>query len=349
MKKISLLKIIATIVIVGLIGMVSYNMFDKKDTYSTANYYLDTVNNISVLNTRKSKADKLLPKVDKLILDIHNKMSSQMNSSEISAINMAAGIRPVKVSSDTFNVIKIAEGYSKITDHKFDVSIGPLTSLWNIGNDKARVPSEDEIKPLLGLVNYKDIVLNEKESTVFLKKSGMKLDVGGIAKGYCADKVADLLKSNGIKDAIINLGGNVYVFGHNSQGKNFSVGIQNPTTPEQKSMGIVVLTDKSVVTSGVYERYIEKDGKIYHHMLDPETGYPFDNNLQAVTIISEKSIDADALSTSTFGLGIEKGRKFIDSIDGVDAIFITKDRKVYTTKNIKNKLEITDDSFKLAD
>ena len=114
-------------------------------------------------------------------------------------------------------------------------------------------------------------------------------------------------------------------------------------------MGIVVLTDKSVVTSGVYERYIEKDGKIYHHMLDPETGYPFDNNLQAVTIISEKSIDADALSTSTFGLGIEKGRKFIDSIDGVDAIFITKDRKVYTTKNIKNKLEITDYSFKLAD
>lgn len=348
MKKISPIKIIASLIIVLLLGSVGYNIFNKKTTYTTTNYYLDTVNNISILNTRKSKADKVLPQVDKIILDIHNKMSSQMNSSEISAINKSAGIKAVNVSKDTFEVIKRAEHYSKITNHKFDISIGPVTSLWNIGNENARVPADKEIKPLLGLVNYKNIILDEKNSTVFLKNTGMKLDVGAIAKGYCADKVAYYLKTNGIEDAIINLGGNVYVFGKNNQGKDFNVGIQDPTTPEQKPLGKLTLTDKSVVTSGVYERYVEKDGKVYHHMLDPETGYPFDNNLQSVTIIAKKSIDADALSTSTFGLGIENGTKLINSIDGVDAIFITKDKKIHTTKNLKGKLEISNPSFELA-
>lgn len=348
MKKISLPKIIAGLVVVALVGTAAYNIFNKKATYSTTNYYLDTVNNISILNEREKKAKGLLARSDKIILDIHNKMSSQLKSSEISKINEASGIRPVKVSADTFNVIKIAQKYSDMTNHKFDISVGPLTSLWNIGNDKARVPKDEEIKAMIGLVNYKDIVLNEKDSTVFLKKTGMKLDVGGIAKGYCADKVADFLKSNGVKDSIINLGGNVYVFGKNKQGKDFSVGIQDPTTPEQKPLGKVVLTDKSVVTSGVYERFIEKDGKLYHHMLDSETGYPFDNNLQAVTIISDRSIDADALSTSTFGLGIEKGTKLIDSLDGVDAIFVTKDKKIYTTAGLEGKLEITNKEFKIV-
>jgi len=348
MKKISPTKIISSLIIVLLLVSVGYNIFNKKDTYTTTNYYLDTVNNVSILNTRKSKADKLLPQVDKIILDIHNKMSAQISSSEITAINKSAGIKPVKVSRDTFDVIKRAEYYSKITNHKFDISIGPITSLWNIGNEKARIPADSEIKPLLELVNYKDIILDEKNSTVFLKKHRMKLDVGAIAKGYCADKVANFLKTEGVKDAIINLGGNVYVFGNNKQGENFNIGIQDPTTPEQKPLGKVNLTDKSVVTSGVYERYIEKDGKIYHHMLDPETGYPFDNNLQSVTIIAKKSVDADALSTSTFGLGIENGTKLINSIDGVDAIFITKDKKIYTTKNLKGKLEISNPSFELA-
>ena len=289
MKK-SNLKILASIIIFFIIGLIFYfTVIDKVGTFSTTNYYLDTVNQISVINTRKSKANKVLPASDKIVLDIHNKMSSQLASSEVSKINQNAGIQPIKVSDDTYTVIKRAISYSQKTGGKFDISVGAISSIWNIGNESARVPSSEEIKSLLPLVNYKDISLNDKEKSVYLKKKGMKIDLGGIAKGYCADKLADYLKENGVKNAIINLGGNIYVFGQ-----------------------------------------------------------PFENNLSSVTIISKKSIDGDALSTSTFGLGLEEGMKFIEGFDDVNAIFITNDKKVYTSKGIKDKFKLENSSYSLA-
>ena len=345
-KNIKIVIVIITIIILAGLGI--YNVADKKGTYSTTNYYLDTVNEVSLINIRKSKADKILPGVDKTILNINNLMSLQLPGSELSDINRNAGIKPVKVSDDTFNVIEKSLKYSKLTNGKFDVTVGPLTSMWNIGNDKARVPSDSEIKNALPLVGYRDIVLDSKAKTVYLKKKGMKIDLGGIAKGYCADKVADYLKDNGVKDAIINLGGNIYVMGKNDQRKDFVVGIQNPDKKSSDSMASLKLADKSVVTSGIYERYIEKDGRLYHHMLNPATGYPFDNNLNSVTIISDKSIDGDALSTSIYGLGLEEGMKKVKSLKGVEAIFITKDDKVYITDGLKNNFNISNDRYTLA-
>lgn len=332
-----------------LTALIVSNTVFKKETFSKTNYYLDTVNEVSLINVRKKQADELLPKVDKIILDINNEMSLQLPGSELSAINKEAGIKPVKVSDDIFEVIEKAVYYSKLTDGEFDISVGPLTSMWNIGNKNARVPSETEIKNVLPLIDYKNIVLNKENKTVFLKKKGMKLDLGGIAKGFCADKVAGFLEKNGIKNAIINLGGNIYVLGKNDRNKDFSVGIQDPAKDSTEPMANISVSNKSIVTSGIYERFLEKDGKIYHHMLDPKTGYPFENNLNSVTIVSDKSIDGDALSTSIYGLGLKDGMKKVKTIKGVEAIFITKDSKVYITDGLKNNFEILNDKYKLAD
>lgn len=342
-------KIIASIItLIVITAVFAFNQFDKKGTYSTTNYYLDTVNEISLINIRKSKADKVLPGVDKVILDINNSMSAHLPSSEISAINNNAGIKAVKVGNDTFEVIKKSIAYSKITNGKFDITIGPLTSMWNIGNEDARVPEKTEIENALKLINSEDILLDEANKTVYLKKKAMKLDLGGIAKGYCADKVAEYLKENGVKDAIVNLGGNIYVMGKNESKKDFVVGIQNPRLKSSDSMASVSLSDKSIVTSGIYERYLEKNGKIYHHMLDPDTGYPFDNELSSVTIFSDKSVDGDALSTSIYGLGLKDGMKKVKSMNEIDAIFITKDYKVYITDGIKKDFKILDKKYTLV-
>lgn len=341
-----ILFLITTLIL--LTALIVSNTVFKKGTYSQTNYYLDTVNEVSLINIRKKQADKLLPEVDKIILDINNEMSLQLPGSELSKINKNAGIKAVKVSDDIFNVIEKSVYYSKLTNGEFDIAVGPLTSLWNIGNKNARVPSESEIKNVLPLVNYKNIVLNKAERTVYLKEKGMKLDLGGIAKGFCADKIASYLKNNGVKDAIINLGGNIYVLGKNDRNKDFSVGIQDPAKDSSSPMANIKVSNKSVVTSGIYERYLEKDGKIYHHMLNPKTGYPFDNNLNSVTIVSDKSIDGDALSTSIYGLGLKEGFEKIKSIKGVDAIFITKDSKVYITDGLKNNFELLNNKYHLV-
>ena len=161
-------------------------------------------------------------------------------------------------------------------------------------------------------------------------------------------KYTKYLKEEKLESALINLGGNIYVLGNKENNQPFSIGIQDPTKPRGNSIGNIKVSNKSVVTSGIYERYLEKNNKIYHHMLDPHTGYPFDNSLSSVTIISDKSIICDALSTTTFGLGVEKGLKLVESLDGVDAIFITKDKKIYLSNNLKNKFNLTDNKFTIV-
>lgn len=345
-------KLIALASIVLILGAGAYIIkeepFAKRGTFSKTNYYLDTVNTITIVDVKEKDQAQILQEVDDTIRNLHNEMSLQQKTSDINKVNDKSGIEPVKVSDDIYYIVEKSLKYSKLTNGTFSTAVGPMTLLWGIGSESARVPNKDEITKILPLLNYKDIVLNEKDHTIFLKQKGMKIDLGGIAKGYCADKLADQLKKRGVKNAIINLGGNIYVFGKNAQGKDFTIGIQDPSGSNQKVMGQINLTNKSVVTSGIYERYIEKDGRIYHHMLDPKTGYPFENNLSSVTIISDKSVDGDSLSTSTYGLGLDKGMKFINSIDGVDAIFITKDKKVYITNNLKDKLKIKEKSYKLA-
>lgn len=293
-------------------------------------------------------SDSTFTKVFDRLKEIEDKMSINKEMSEVIDINNNAGIRYAKVSDDTFEVIKKGLYYSSLYD-KFDITIGPLVKLWNISFDNAvnaRIPSDEEIKERIPLVNYKNVLLNESEKKVMLKEKGMMIDLGGIAKGYAADEAVKILKENGVEHAIVNLGGNVMTLGGRPDGNPWTIGIQHPFSQRGSYVGTVKVNNQTVVTSGIYERYIEVDGKIYHHILDKSTGYPIDNNLLSVTIITNKSVDGDGLS-KVFGLGVEKGMEFIQDLENTEAIFITKDNKIFITKGLKDNFVLTDTSFQL--
>lgn len=255
-------------------------------------------------------------------------MSLQKGNSELSKINQRAGTESLQVSEDVFEVIKTSLLYSQISAGAFDPTIAPLVELWGIGEDfTGTVPSASSIDSRKELIDYTGVLL-EEDNLVLLKRQGMKIDLGGIAKGYVADKVKDYLISQGVQRGIINLGGNIIVIGSKPKMQSWKIGIQNPFDSRGNHIGIASVTDKTIVTSGIYERFFYFEGKRYHHILDPETGYPVENDLASVTIIAEKSIDADALSTSLFVLGVEEGIKLIESIENSEAVFVLKDKNV---------------------
>ena len=197
------------------------------------------------------------------------------------------------------------------------------------------------------LVDYKKLSLNKKNLTAKLEEEGMKVDLGAIAKGYAADEVARVLKESGVEHAIVNLGGNIMTLGGNPNGNPWRIGIQDPFNPRGDFLGVVFVKDQTVVTSGTYERYFEENGKKYHHILNPATGYPIENNLHSVSIITDKSIDGDGLSTAALLIGLEEGVKLIESLEHVEAIFITSDKKVYISSGLKNNFKIIKPEFKL--
>lgn len=290
-------------------------------------------------------AEEASEKALKRISEIENKMSVNIETSEISKLNDKAGISGEKLSLDTYSVIAKSVEYSKLTEGALDATIEPIVKLWGIGTDKERVPTKKEIDEKLKLVNYNDIILDDKNSTVQLKKTEEAIDLGAIAKGYTADEIKKVLLDNKISSAIINLGGNVFALGKKLDGTSWNIGIQNPLSTRGEYLGTVSVNDKSIVTSGNYERFFIVDGKRYHHIFDPKTGYPAEKGLISTTIISDKSIDGDALSTSTYILGLQKGLKLVESIKGVEGIFITNDKKVYVTPGLKSSFELTSKEF----
>jgi len=290
-------------------------------------------------------AEQATKKALERISDIENKMSVNIETSEITKLNAKAGVSGEKLSVDTYSVIEKAVQYSKLTDGALDATIEPIVKLWGIGTDKERIPSKGEIEEKLKLVDYKDILLDKKKSTVQLKRTRQAIDLGAIAKGYTADEIKKVLLANKISSALINLGGNVFAIGSKPDGTSWNIGIQNPLDTRGQYIGTISVTDKSVVTSGNYERFFIVDGKRYHHIFDPKTGYPSEAGLISTTIVSDKSIDGDALSTSTYIMGLSKGLKLIESIKGVDAIFITKDKKVYVTPGLKDNFKMTNKEF----
>lgn len=305
-------------------------------------YMMGTIIHLKVYGSNaKNATEKALQRIS----DIENKMSVNIETSEITKLNAKAGISAEQLSTDTYSVIEKSVQYSKLTKGALDATIEPIVKLWGIGTDKERIPSKSEIDEKLKLVDYNDIILDSKSSTVKLRRTGQAIDLGAIAKGYTADEVKKVLISNKISSALINLGGNVYAIGNKTDGTSWNIGVQNPLDTRGQYIGTISVTDKSIVTSGNYERYFIKDGKRYHHIFDSKTGYPSEAGIISTTIISDNSIDGDALSTSTYILGLTKGLKLVESIKGVDAIFITTDKKVYITDGIKDKFNLTSKEF----
>jgi len=264
------------------------------------------------------------------IREIEKLMSVNISSSDVSGINAAAGISPVQVHEDTFKVIERAIYFAELSGGAFDPTVGPIVSLWGIGG-KPRVPSNEEINKTLPLINWRNIEMDARLKSVYLTKNGMSLDLGGIAKGYAADEAVKIIKSHEISGAIVDLGGNIFMFGTRYDKKPWKVGIQNPEGRRGLIVGFLRIPEKTIVTSGVYERSFEEDGVLYHHLLSVTTGYPVNNGLASVTIIADVSMDADALSTAVFVSGYEKGMSILKNYGEAQAVFVFEDKSVIAT------------------
>jgi len=238
------------------------------------------------------------------IAQIEDRMTVSRDDSEVIRINAAAGRHPVAVTADVLEVIREGLRYSADGDGSYDITVDPLVKLWGIGTPRARVPAPEEIRRALGLIGWRDVVIDEAASTVFLRRPGMGLDLGSIAKGYAADEVARVLRASGVTAGLIDLGGNILTFGPKPDGSRWRIGIQNPAEARGTKLGIVEITAGSVTTAGTYERFFEKDGKRYFHILDARTGYPAWNGLAAVSVVAPDSTAADGYDTLVFTLGL---------------------------------------------
>ncbi len=309
---------------------------------------LGTVCKISIYDHPSEEA---FSKAFARIREIEMRMSLHTQESEIAKVNAQAGISAVSVSPDTFTVISKALEIAKLSNGAFDPTIGPIVKAWDIGGDNPRRPSDEELSSLLPLVDYTQVVLEEEDHRVYLSQKGMVLDLGGIAKGYAADQAAQVLRTFGIEQAIINLGGNVLVLGTKNGTEPWKIGIQNPEEDRGSYVMVVSLDDTSLVTSGPYERFLVLEGETYHHILDTTTGYPVDSDFTSASIITHSSILADALSTSVYTLGFEKGMALINQLEGVEAIFFTEDKQVLLSDGIKQgtiPFTISNENYSLA-
>ena len=318
----------------------------NQGSVSETGYYLGTIVKISLYD---KVPEGIFTEIFTLISDYENRLSRNIPESEISEINRQAGIKPVKVSDDTFSLLEKGIWYSGIQGSSFDITIGPLVSLWGIGTENAGVPELPEIKTALSKIDYKKLILDKNSSSAFLTEEGMEIDCGAIAKGYIADRVADLLKKKGIGSAIINLGGNVLTIGSKPDKKLFRIGIQDPDNTRGEYIGIAEIEGKSLVTSGIYERYFEKDGIRYHHILDPETGYPVNSRILGITVLTDDSVDGDALSTTLFTMGIEKGLEFAEKTENTEVLFVSDNRKIYMTKGFKQVFTLKSSFYQHAE
>ena len=253
---------------------------------------------------------------------------------------------PVSGTADTWHISEdlaslLSQGLSitRESDGAFDIAIAPLTSLWDFTAEDPKVPDDAAIQKALPLCSSDGVTIDGQDIT--LPSDDIQFDVGAIAKGYIADRMKDLLVKKGVKSAIINLGGNVLCIGSKPDGTPFKVGIQKPFADRNDTEAVMDITGKSVVSSGIYERCFKQGGKLYHHILNPPTGYPYDNGLISVTIISDQSVDGDALSTTCFALGLEDGLKFAEK-KGVQAVFITEDYELHYTDGFQDEINVTD-------
>ena len=267
--------------------------------------------------------------------------------SDIMAVNHAAGRDPVTVSAPVFELIRRAKAISCLPDSSFNFTIGPLVKCWKIGFSGRSIPAAEDVQALLALTHPQDVILDESARSVFLQKAGMEIDLGAIAKGYIADVVRDALREAQVENALINLGGNVQTLGAGAEGA-WGIGLKKPFADADTLIGVIGVTGKSVVTSGVYERYFELDGHCYHHILDPKTGYPLDNELLSVTIISQDSIDGDIWTTLLYGMGVEKSLAYLPQIPHIEAIFVTRDGQIIVSSQRQFTFTPLDDSYQIT-
>lgn len=276
-------------------------------------------------------------------------LSLYKEDSEISRINQNAGIAPTAVSGETFSLIQKAKQYSELSDGLFDLTVAPLSTLWGISSENPRVPSDEEIAVALDLVDYQNVILAESGKTVYLKRKGMAIDLGGVAKGFFCEKIEEVYRQYGVSSALVSIGGNIYTYGQKPDGESYRLGIRNPNDLNGSSvMGILSSHDEVVSTSGAYERYFEQDGILYHHILDLETGFPAESDLLSVTVICKDGGMADFLSTALYLAGSKAIESYLND-ERFQVIVIDQKNQVYISPSLKERFTITDSAFLLSE
>lgn len=348
MKKKLLILILFCIVIITMSACTK-----TEKVYEEQAFKMDTIMNLKAYG---SKAEKAIKEAYSRIDEIEQMASAQISTSDVSRINEMAGIEYVQVQPEIIKMLITAIHYSELSEGAFDITVGPLIKLWGIGTENEGIPSVSEIQEALALVGYKNISIKEEDSSVMLLKKGMSVDLGGIAKGFAADEVVKIFKEMGIKSALINLGGSsMYTLGVKPDSSLWSIAIQHPRKDKNGNYaGVIKMSDQALSTSGDYERYFISDGKRYHHILNPFTGYPADAGVVSDTIVisgdnPDGNMLADILTKVTFVSGVEKGLNIIDQLPGVECLAITTDEKIYKSSDWSLGVEDISSDFIVMD
>jgi FAD:protein FMN transferase len=281
------------------------------------------------------------------IEQVLNRLNMHKPDSEISAVNRAAGSAAVPVSDDFIEVTREALGLAEATDGRFDPTVGPLVRLWGIGSDTARVPDPQDIRAALKLIGWRGILMDERNKTVRLERAGMTLDYGALLKGWAAVQGGRVLSAHGVKSAIMDLGGSILALGSQPGGAPWRIGLQTPGAPRGTPLGIVLCRDEVINTSGAYEQFLVSKGRRYQHILDPHTGYPVDNGVEAVSVIAPRARNADGPTLSILSLGVKDGLALAKKL-GVEAVIIGTDHRIHMTAGVRGRFTLLDTAFTLA-
>ena len=271
---------------------------------------------------------------------LEDMMSFYSESSEVSLINHNAGSAATRISAEMMLVLEQAQEYAHVSQSAFNILLAPLVQTWRKAGAENKMPTREGIMEVLALCKIENLILDKNENTAYLSKKGSMIDLGGIGKGFAADACCEIYDEMGASSAFVNLGGNVKAIGNRPDGNPWSVGLQHPDRIRGNCYGVIMCSDLSVVTSGAYERYQEIEGAKYHHIIDGKTGYPSESDLKSVSVISKSSIQADALSTAAFVLGLEIGMDLIYNSECIGAVFFTQANEVYLTKGIKQNVRL---------
>ena len=266
---------------------------------------------------------------------IENLVSDWKPETQISHVNQNAGIQPVKVDDEVFQLVKRSIKISTLTDGAFDISYASMDKIWKFDGSMKEMPTPEAIKKSVEKVGYQKIILDEKEKTIFLRDKGMKLGLGGIAQSFIADNIRDLLKSKGCISGIANVSGDIAAWGKQPDGKPWTIGIINPMN-KNKIFATFPLIDSSVETSGTYEKYVVFDGVRYSHIINPKTGYPV-QGIVSVTVFAKQTEIADGLAKGVFLFGVEAGLNLVNQLKGIECIIVDSKGKIYSSKGIDIK------------
>ena len=304
----------------------------QEDSYESTTFAMDTVMTFHIVDP---DGEELLIDAEQEVKRLEKLFSVTDEDSDIEQINDNAGDKAVTVSADTLALLKAGKQLGKATNNAFDMAIYPIVKAWGFTENEYTIPTQETLDALLPLTKISDVTIDEDASTVYLEKEGMAVDLGGIAKGYASDKLAELLKKKGVKSAWLSLGGNVCAIGTKPDGSPWRIAVQNPAD-ENDYVGVVEISDACAVTSGGYQRYFEENGKKYHHIIDPATGKPAESGLTSVTIICKDGTKADALSTALYVMGLDDALAYWKTQDDFEVIFVTEEGEVVATEGLKD-------------